>query len=271
MDENSFPTPFLHPGHSLTGDFRHHAGLPSDALAHKRDVLVYLPPGYGADSHRRYPVLYLHDGQNVFDRATSYAGVEWGVDETAERLIEAGEIEPLIIVGIHNTGDHRVDEYTPTVDPRVKKGGKADAYGHFLLHELKPFIDRHYRTRRDAEHTGLGGSSLGGLVSLYLGMKHPEVFGKLLVMSPSVWWDGGVILRRAESLAARLPLRIWLDIGTREGKFTPAHVRTLRDILISKGWRSNDDLKYLEVKGGLHTESDWARRVEPSLKFLFPA
>ena len=259
------------PPHTLTGEFRHHKNFTSEFLGNQRDVIVYLPPGYDAQETRRYPVLYLNDGQNVFDRATSFAGVEWEVDETAQALIEQGAIEPLLIVGVYNTGETRIDEYAPTVDPKLKRGGKADLYGRFLREELKPFIDRRYRTQPGPDSTGLGGSSMGALVALHLGLKHPEVFGKLLLMSPSVWWDRGIALRTAESLRAKPSTRIWLDIGTREGRFTPAQVRTLRDILLAQGWRLDADLKFLEVKGGLHNEAAWARRVEPALRFLFPA
>ena len=233
-------------------------------------MIVYLPPGYEKEEARRYPVLYLNDGQNLFDRATSYAGVEWEVDETAQSLIERGVIEPLIIVGIPNTGETRIEEYTPTIDPKLKRGGKAGLYGQFLVDELKAFIDRRYRTRIEPASTGIGGSSLGGLVSLYLGLKYPQVFGKLMVMSPSIWWDHGILLHSVESLRAKPSTRIWLDIGTREGKSTPGQVRTLKEILIAQGWRLNADLKYLEVKGGHHNEAAWAKRVEPALKFLFP-
>ena len=254
---------------TLTGEFGQHKQFPSIHLAHARDVLVYLPPGY-KETQQRYPVLYLHDGQNLFDAATSFAGEEWGVDETAERLIQKGVIEPLIIVGIYNTGEHRIDEYTPTVDERQQRGGQGDAYGRFIVEELKPFIDQNYRTLGGPEHTGLGGSSLGGLVTLYLGLKYPAVFSRLLVMSPSVWWDQGMILRVVQALRAKPSTRIWLDIGTQEGRFTPGHVRTLRDLLIAQGWRLGDDLKFLQVRGGEHTERDWGKRVEPALRFLFP-
>ncbi|MDX2030193.1 MAG: alpha/beta hydrolase-fold protein [Blastocatellia bacterium] len=256
--------------HTLTGEFRHHRNVASAILGNQRDVIVYLPPGYEREDARRYPVLYLNDGQNLFDRATSYAGVEWQVDETAQSLIEGGLIEPLIIVGIHNTGETRIDEYTPTIDPKLKRGGKAGLYGQFIVDELKPFIDRRYRTRVDPASTGIGGSSLGGLVSLYLGLKYPQIFGKLMVMSPSIWWDHGILLRTVETLPAKPSTHIWLDIGTREGKFTPGQVRTLKEILLAQGWRLNADLKYLEVKGGHHNEAAWAGRVAPALKFLFP-
>ena len=256
--------------HTLTGEFRHHTSLQSSFLDHARDVIVYLPPNYDQDDWRRYPVLYLHDGQNLFDSATAFGGTEWGVDETAERLILNSKLDPLIIVGIYNTGEHRIDEYTPTVDPHQQRGGKADLYGRFIVEELKPFIDHRYRTMAGPEFTGLGGSSLGGLVTFYLGMRYPYVFSKLMVMSPSVWWDYGMILKFAQSLRAKPSTRIWLDIGSKEGKFTPGYVRNLRDILVAQGWRLNADLKFQEVRGGQHNERAWAKRVEPALKFLYP-
>ncbi|MCI0338283.1 MAG: alpha/beta hydrolase [Acidobacteria bacterium] len=264
-------SPLLPPlPHTLTGEFRHHPNIQSKFLEHNRDIIVYLPPGYDRDIERRYPVLYLQDGQNLFDASTAFAGEEWGVDETAERLITSGQIEPLLIVGIYNTGIFRIDEYTPTYDARQKKGGKADQYGRFIVEELKSFIDLSYRTFPEVEQTGLGGSSLGGLVTLYLGLKYPQIFSKLMVMSPSVWWDQRVILRTVQSLRAKPSTRIWLDIGTKEGKYTAGHVRVLRDALITQGWRLKDDLKFLEVNGGQHNEQDWGKRVEPALKFLFP-
>jgi predicted alpha/beta superfamily hydrolase len=212
----------------------------------------------------------LHDGQNVFDSATAFGGVEWGVDETVERLIRRGSLASLIIVGIYNTGEHRIDEYTPTFDQRQNRGGKANQYGRFIVEELKPFIDRRYRTLAGPEFTGLGGSSLGGLVTLYLGLEYPYIFSKLMVMSPSVWWDSGIILRYVQSLKAKPSTRIWLDIGSKEGKFTPGHVRQLRDILISQGWRLNTDLRFKEVRGGLHNERAWAKRVGAAIRFLYP-
>src|SRR5437667_2841274 len=161
------------PKHTLTGTIRRHRGFPSKILGNRRDVLVYLPRGYSRFSRKRHPVLYLQDGQNVFDTATSFAGVEWGVDETAQRLIRQDLIEPLIVVAIANTGDDRIHEYAPTrgvIDAKAKRKrrsrGLARQYGEFLIDELKPYIDRHYRTKLEAEFTGLGGSSLGGLATL---------------------------------------------------------------------------------------------------------
>jgi predicted alpha/beta superfamily hydrolase len=258
--------------HTLTGDIRVHESFPSRSGAPDRTVLVYLPPGYDA-TERRYPVLYLHDGQNVFDQATAFAD-EWRVDETAQQLITTRRIEPLIIVAVYNGGDQRVDEYTPTPDPAkgggAGGGGRADIYGRTLVEELKPFIDATYRTLADPAHTAMGGSSLGGLLTLYLGLRYPTTFGKLAALSPSVWWDDGVIVREVEALPRKTSQRIWLDAGTREGVDVIPDVRRLRDALVGKGWSIAEDLMYFEARGGEHNERSWAKRVGPFLKFLFP-
>jgi len=257
--------------HTLAGDFRAHAKFRSKFLKTDRDVLVYLPPGYEGETRARYPVLYLHDGQNLFDGATAFIpGQDWRVGETAQSLIESGAIEPVIIVGVYNTGRERVEEYTQSRDTKFKVGGKAELYGRLLVEELKPFIDTQYRTKADAPNTGLGGSSLGGLVTMYLGLRHACVFGKLAVVSPSVWWDGRRILRDVAAFSARRHARIWLDMGTDEGVNAAADARSLRDALVSKGWQLDSDLKYFEAQGAKHTEAAWALRVEPILRFLFP-
>src|SRR5438876_3806364 len=205
--------------HSLTGDVRLHKSFHSKILNNDRDIIVYLPPGYDTNKAKRYSVFYIHDGQNLFDGATSFIpGQEWRVDEVAQSLIAAGKIDPLIIVGIYNTGAERVNEYIAAQDAKYKAGGKADLYGRFLVEELKPFIDKTYRTEKDARHTGLGGSSLGGLISLYLGLKYPTVFTRIAVVSPAVWWADNQIVRYTEEQSRRPPLRIWLDIGTKEGR-----------------------------------------------------
>ncbi|MES2177128.1 MAG: alpha/beta hydrolase-fold protein [Gemmatimonadota bacterium] len=255
--------------HTITGDVRTHENFHSRHLEHDRAIIVYLPPGYDVDDATRYPVLYLHDGQNIFDRATAF-GEEWHVDESAQELISAGDIEPLIIVGIYNTGEFRVDEYTPTAEREKGRGGHADDYGRMLIEELKPFIDSTYKTLPSAHSTALGGSSLGGLVTLHLGLRYPMAFSRLAVLSPSVWWDDRVVLREVEDLSEKLPLRIWLDAGTAEGSDTIQNARDLRDALVAKGWAIGDDLAYLEAEGGEHNEASWGARVAPLLKFLFP-
>jgi predicted alpha/beta superfamily hydrolase len=266
---------FSMPKHTLTGNINRHRGFPSKILGNRRDVLVYLPRGYRRLSRRHYPVLYLHDGQNVFDAATSFSGVEWGVDESAERLIKENLIEPLIVVAVANTGEQRIDEYAPTrgvIDAKAKRKkrskGLARTYGQFLIEELKPYIDRKYRTKPDAEFTGLGGSSLGGLATLAIGILYPQAFRRLMVMSPSIWWDDFAIYRLVDSIEQKPPLRIWLDTGTAEPGWEQA--RELLKRLVEKGWEIPKDLQYMEAQSGDHSEAAWAARVKPALQFLFP-
>jgi predicted alpha/beta superfamily hydrolase len=263
--------------HTLTGDIRYHKSFHSNILNNVRDVIVYVPPDYETNKRRRYPVLYLQDGQNLFDGATSFIpGQEWRIDETAQSLINAHKIEPLIIVGINNAGKDRVNEYTPAADEKYK-GGNADSYGRMLIEELKPFIDRSYRTKTDPKNTGIGGSSLGGILSLYLGLKYKDVFGRVAAVSPSVWFANKQIVRYVEAGRYRSNLRIWLDIGTTESRDAAESerivkdARLLKEALVKKGWQVNKNLRYFEDVGAEHNERAWANRVELILVFLFPA
>jgi enterochelin esterase-like enzyme len=213
----------------------------------------------------------MHDGQNLFEPDTAFQkGEYWRLGETAAELIEAGRIEPLIIVGINNTGDERIHEYTPARDAKLG-GGRAADYGRMIVEELKPMIDRTYSTRPEAEHTGLGGSSLGGLVTLYLGFTHPQVFGKLAVLSPSVWWHRRSILKTVRQARARPRSKIWLDMGTAEGRRGLDDARLLKAALVGLGFTPGVDLHYAEFEGATHSETAWAERVGPMLEWLFPA
>jgi predicted alpha/beta superfamily hydrolase len=248
-----------------------HDDFVSKLLDDHHNLVVYLPPMYERETERRFPVLYMQDGQNLFDPETSFIkGNYWRMGETADALTEAGAIEPLIIVGIYNAGEKRVEEYTPVIDKRLG-GGQADAYGRMLVEELKPFIDARYRTLPGPDYCGMGGSSLGGLVTLYLGLRYPNVFSRLAVVSPSVWWQNRAILKTVAALKEKPALRIWLDIGTKESKKAVPDARALRNALFNKGWELGEDLLYYEADGAEHTENAWAQRVDPMLRFLFPA
>lgn len=256
----------------MTGHVQLLQAFRSEVLGNSRDVHVYLPPGYDEAPDRRFPVLYLHDGQNVFDGATAYVpGQEWLVDETAEALITAGRMRPLIIVGVDHAGPDRAHEFAPTRDLSREAGGRADAYGRFMLDELKPWVDETYRTDPTPVSTAIGGSSLGGLVTLHLGLTRPDEVGGLLVMSPSLWWDRRVLIDRYSALPGRLPWRIWLDCGTGEGRDTVRNVRALRSILMQKGWQGGSDLRYVEARDAPHSEAAWAARLPDALQFLFPS
>jgi enterochelin esterase-like enzyme len=262
-DEEGLPHPRL----------RLHRGFPSNYLPESRDLVVYLPPGYDEHPEKRYPVLYLQDGQNLFDGRTSFIpGRTWAVREHADAAIEAGEVEPLVIVGIYNTGDRRLAEYTFRRDWQMG-GGEADEYGLMLTRELMPWLATEYRVRPEREATGVGGSSLGGLVSLFLGLRHAEVFGKLALLSPSVWWNHKSILGYLNERAPQVweRPRVWLDVGDKEGHRTLRDAEQLNRRLKANGWKPGETLHFEKVHGGTHEETSWARRVRPMLRFLFPA
>lgn len=249
-------------------DLRQHDRFVS-AYIDSRDITVWLPPGYEDDA-RRYPVLYMHDGQNLFDPDRAFQGRPWRLGDTAAELIEAHRIEPLIVVGIHNTGTRRIQEYTPTHDSRLG-GGLAADYGYMIVDELKPFIDETYRTNPTAATTALGGSSLGGLVTLYLGLVYPQKFSKLAVLSPSVWWDRRAILKSVRNAMPVPRPKVWVDMGTAEGRRGLEDARLLKAALVGAGWVPGLDLHYAEYEGATHSEDAWADRVGPLLQWLFPS
>jgi predicted alpha/beta superfamily hydrolase len=240
-------------------------GVHSPELGNRRDIVVYLPPSYRV-SRRSYPVLYMQDGQNLFDPSTSFAG-DWGMgrimDAAARRGLEG------IVVGVPNMGAERLDEYSPYHDPDEGGGGRGEAYASFVARTLKSLIDRRYRTRRSREHTGIAGSSMGGLLSLYALFRHPGVFGAAGVLSPSLWFAGGAIFSTI-SQAPLVPARIYLDIGALEGPEHVANARRMRDLLLAKGYRAERDLRWLESRSGRHDERSWGRRFARALPFLFP-
>lgn len=261
---------------TLRGDVRHLGRVHSGTLGNDRDVWVYLPPSYERSPERRYPVIYFHDGQNVFDAATAFIGIEWGADETLERLAQTGEIEEAIAVAVANTPARRA-EYSQAADPR---GGdpRADLYLRFLCEELKPRIDAAYRTRPGREHTALVGSSLGGLVSLYGGLAAWQTFGLIGGVSPVVEWADHDLERRYQQAEAdQLPLRIWIDMGTAEDPADAGpdshHIRELRrfrSVLEARGYAMGSNLGYQEDAGAPHNEAAWAKRLPDLLRFLLP-
>ncbi|ALO14507.1 Ferri-bacillibactin esterase BesA [Salinivirga cyanobacteriivorans] len=340
----------LAPTSKLTGHIELIEDFHCEELA-SREIYVYLPPLYNKSSSR-YPVLYMHDGQNIFDAAAT--GQEWRMDEIAENLIRSHEIEPMIIVGIGNTTD-RISEYTPTrqlwhheftrVTPQLSSGklspftggfateqgdsvffkdqndslmvmvpgsdiyqpltssndsvyflaragiefqfqnvtdsagtdklmadkepmgGRGDLYGEFIVQKLKPFIDNKFRTKSDRVNTALGGSSLGGLATLHMGFTYPQIFGALVVLSPSVWWNKRDILKTIEQLPAFERQPVFLYVGTGEGETTVKNVRELRNLLLKKGW-STEKINYVEADDAGHNERAWAAQVKYFLQFL---
>jgi len=229
----------------------------------RRDVDVYLPPSYDPAGRRRYPVVYMQDGQNLSDPAAAFAAT-WELDAALADLAERG-IEP-IVVGVHNVADQRLVEYSPFPD-RKHGGGDAARYLAFLVDTLKPRIDRAFRTARDARRTATFGSSMGGLFSLFAVLTRPDVFALAGIMSPSLWFARDRLFDFVE--AARLPRgRLYLDVGTAEGAGTLRDARTLRAMLEAKGARDGESLRYLEARGGRHDEQSWRRRFPSALEFL---
>jgi metallo-beta-lactamase class B len=235
-------------------------------LGRTRRVWIYLPPGY-ASSNRRYPVLYMHDGQNVFDAATSGFG-EWGVDETLDSLHVLGD-PGTIVVAVDHGGSKRLDEYDPWNNARYG-GGEGDAYVDFLVHTLKPYVDAHYRTLADRGHTGIAGSSMGGLISLYAGLKFPNVFGRVGVFSPSLWIAPKMyaVARRAHPTPGN---RVYFVMGGREGDAPERYVRdqqAMVDTLAAAGFRVGTDVVAYVRPDGQHSEWFWRREFPAAYRWL---
>ncbi len=249
----------------ITGDHRVLRAVASRYLEKARDVIIWLPPSY-ADGQQSYPVLYLHDGRNLFDAAMAFGSCEWGVDEVMTAGLASGSWPETIVVGIDNTID-RMSEYTPFPDPK-HKGGNGDNYLRFLVEELKPMIDRDFRTLPDRRHTFIGGSSLGGLISLHAATAYPEIFGGIIAMSPSIWWGGGAIIERL--LAGGIEAydgRIWVDMGTREGLEAREFSRKLASEISARA-PNFKGLRYREFIAATHSEKSWRQRLHLPLQYI---
>ncbi|MFL5349530.1 MAG: alpha/beta hydrolase [Hyalangium sp.] len=238
----------------------------SPQLGNRRSLIISLPASYSENPLKRYPVLYMHDGQNVFEDSTSFTGVAWRVDQTSRALAAQGLMDELIVVGVANTGSSRAYEYTP--GPASDRGGGADLYGRFLVDTVKPWVDARYRTLTGPEDTALMGSSLGGLISFYLGMRHPEAFSKVACLSSAFGWNGLDLVNEVRTTREQLPAKCYLDAGTNRDPITPT--RRMRQALEERGYVHGKNLFYFEDEGGRHTEASWAARVHLPLQFLFP-
>jgi predicted alpha/beta superfamily hydrolase len=268
---------------TVLGVVETHPGFGDPSGLAPRPIHVWLPPGYAEQPTLRCAVLYMQDGQNVFDSATGFGNGEWRVDETCDRLIRAGAIPPLIVVGIENTRE-RIAEYTPTAGGGLGAGGNVAAYSKMLVEEVKPFVDEHYRTLPDRAHTLVAGSSLGGLVSLYLARERSDVFGGAAALSPALMWDGEWMRRTWARSPPAQRVRLWIDMGTREadgGRIKAedakartdewiAAMRSFAALLESEGWKRDLDFTAREIEGARHNEAAWAARFEDVLRFLLP-
>jgi predicted alpha/beta superfamily hydrolase len=257
------------------GELRLH-DLRSRIFRNSRKIRVWLPPQYGDLPGQHYPVFYLNDGQNLFEASTAFAGVDWHVADTAARLIAEQKIPPLIIVGIDNTGKNRLREYIPyrSIDPRVL-WPLGRRYPDFLLKEVKPLIENQYQVATGPDNRGLGGSSLGGLITLYTQLAEPGVFGMTLIESPSLFVAKRRILAECRNFKS-WPFRVYLGMGTREigvparDEIIVNDVRDLAGILSAAGLDEHR-LKVTVEEGATHGEKAWGERFPAALEFLFGA
>ena len=252
-------------GNSVAGTVKVLPRIWSPERQNVRDIYVYVPPSHDK-ADRRFPVVYMQDGQNLFDDALAF-GSEWQVDENMERLAQLG-LEALV-VGIPNVAEARCDEYSPFRDPR-HGGGWGDEYLDFVTGTLKPLIDQHFRTDPSRDATGILGSSMGALISLHAFFARSDVFGFAGAMSPALWFAEHAMFRALEH-AAMIPGRLYLDVGTGEGDSTVGDARHMHQLLLSKGYRPGETLMYVEDDGAGHSEGAWARRVRTALYYLIPS
>ncbi|MCF6213226.1 MAG: alpha/beta hydrolase [Flavobacteriaceae bacterium] len=244
----------------ITGTVKYHKKMQGTGIL-DRDVIVWLPPNYDKNTSEKYAVLYMHDGQNIIDPKTSSFGIDWQIDESCDSLIKSNNIPPIIVVGINSSADRSLD-YSP--------GKKGEAYMNFIINKVKPFIDSTYRTKSDRKHTFVGGSSMGGLISMMLVWEHAEVFYGAICMSPAFQYDNfDYIPKITSDKGAKKDIKIYLDLGTvgLETQLEPG-VNAMINALNAKGYLKNKDYFYLKEENARHFEADWARRFPKALTFI---
>ncbi len=242
----------------------------SEILGGEREVVIYLPAGYDDQPERLYPLLIMHDGQNIFEPERAFIpGQHWRMKEAADEAIGTRSAEPVVIVAVDHGSEKRIEEYTHVHDSERGAGGRAEDHATMILDELIPIIAERYRIRTDREAIAVGGSSLGGLVSLFLALRRSDRIGRAIVMSPSIWWSGRAILDEVDAMTSLPTTRMWLDVGQREGAETVANARALASKLRARGW-SEANFNFAEDRRGDHSEAAWARRIRSALEFLFP-
>jgi predicted alpha/beta superfamily hydrolase len=258
---------------TLTGIFRLHKKFESKLLGNSRTIIVYLPPDYETAKDRRYPVLYMQDGQNLFDSSTAFAGIEWQVDESAQKLITDGKIQPVIIVGIYNAPT-RTAEFTPFDKTPAGDTGQGKLYGRFVVEEVKPMIDQTYRTMPDRQHTAVAGSSMGGLITLAIAHDHADVFSGVAVLDPWLRDQQHSLLDTWKDDAWMKGMRFYVDMGTNGGALYPGtteiqDMNQLTQMFDSAGLKKGTDYVANVIDGAEHNETAWQKRVPDFLIFLY--
>jgi predicted alpha/beta superfamily hydrolase len=233
-------------------------------LGKNRRIWLYLPPQY-SDTSKRFPVFYMHDGQNLFDKATTAFGTEWQVDETLNNLAAQGD-KGCIVVGIDNGGGSRLDEYSAYKNARYG-GGQGAAYAKFIAETLKPYVDANYRTKSDRNNTAVGGSSMGGLISMYIAAQYQNVFSKALIFSPSFWFSDSCYTH-VQQRGKQFPMRYYVMAGTNEDADLVGQMARMTDILRGLGY-STEEVKTVLKSDGQHSEWFWAREFGEGYKWLF--
>jgi predicted alpha/beta superfamily hydrolase len=232
-----------------------------------RRIWVYLPPGYDA-GELRYPVLYMHDGQNLFDPETSFCG-DWGVGESLDALYREKKTEGVIVVGIDNGGEERWNEYSPWGGPGGEGRGSGDKYARFIVDDLKPLVDKKFRTLPGREHTGIAGSSLGGTISFYISLKYPGVFSKAGLFSPSFWFARVEAVDLVKKARVKQDLRVYMDVGTEEGDRKEEYLEDARLMTCVFSDEKKIEQRFVVDEGGIHNEKAWARRFPAAFLWLF--
>lgn len=255
-----------------TGNIVIHPDFYIPQLDRKRSIRIYLPPDYD-DTNKHFPVLYMHDGQNLFDEATSFVG-EWKVDETLEKLYSENIMNGIIVVGIDNHPSRRLHEYSPWYNTQRDAGAEGAAYLEFIVNTLKPWIDSNYRTLPEPEHTGIAGSSMGGLISLYAGCKYPYIFSRLGIFSPAFWFAKDQLVEFINKYPLMKQSRLYIDVGTEEGndlQQRKAYLNDAKDIykLLIEHGLPEDNAKLIIDEGARHHEGSWARRFPAAMIWLW--
>ena len=241
----------------IVGEVKYHKKFKSEILQNERDIIVWLPPAYEKELQRKFPVLYMHDGQNIMDPKTSFANMDWRADETATKLIFADKMEEIIIVGIYNTPD-RLEEYSDSE--------KGNNYLKFIIEELIPFINSNYRTKREKDNTAIMGSSMGGLISFLAAWKFPNIFSKCACMSSSFYYDDEKAIKMVKNYNdEKKKFKVYID----HGEDGLPRGQKMFCALSEKKFIIGTDIDYYYAPGAEHTENAWAERLERPLLFLF--